>query len=71
MGAGNGAAAATGPSQAELAVIAGSVRPVVPGGDPGVQEEYSQLLPAPGSPAALVGQRFAKLTPAGKHAWLA
>ena len=60
------------PSQAELAVIAGAVRSgaalSVPAGrqvpDPG-------QLPGPGSPAALAALRFAKLTPAAKHAWLA
>jgi hypothetical protein len=32
---------------------------------------YGQLLPEPGSPAALAARRFAALTPAARHAWLA
>jgi hypothetical protein len=71
LGDGTGPAAGSGPNPAELAVIAGSVRPVVPAGDPGVKAQYSGLLPAPGSPVALAGQRFAELSPAAKHAWLA
>jgi len=61
---------AAAPSQAALAVIAGLVRfgPSVEDRDLGPL--YGQLLPAPGSPAALAGQRFAALPPAAKHAWL-
>jgi len=67
---GGGSRAAT-PSQAELAVIAGSVRfpPSVDSRD--LAPLYGQLLPAPGSPAAVAGQRFAALPAAAKHAWLA
>ena len=59
------------PSQAELAVIAGSVRfpPSVESRD--LAPLYGQLLPEPGSPAALAARRFAALTPAARHAWLA
>jgi hypothetical protein len=32
---------------------------------------YGRLLPEPGSPADLAGRRFAALSPAAKHAWLA
>ena len=63
-------AAAADPSQAELAVIAGSVRLDLPAGDPGVQKLYGRLLPAPGSQADLAARRFAALPPAAKHAWL-
>ena len=54
-----------------LAVIAGSVRfpPIVESRDLGPL--YGQLLPEPGSPAALAARRFAALTPVGRHAWLA
>jgi len=59
------------PTQAELAVIAGSVR-----FPPSVQPRdlaplYGQLLPQPGSPADLAAKRFAALSPAARHAWLA
>jgi hypothetical protein len=59
------------PTQAELAVIAGSVRfpPSVQSRD--LAPMYGQLLPQPGSPADLAGRRFAALSPAAKHAWLA
>jgi hypothetical protein len=59
------------PGQAELAVIAGSVRfpPSVESRD--LAPLYGQLLPEPGSPAALAARRFAALTPAARHAWLA
>jgi hypothetical protein len=59
------------PSQAELAVIAGSVRfpPSVESRD--LAPLYGQLLPQPGSPAAQAAKRFAALTPAARHAWLA
>lgn len=68
---GTGRTAAQGPSQAELAVIAGSVRfpPSVESRD--LAPLYGQLLPEPGSPAALAARRFAALTPAARHAWLA
>jgi hypothetical protein len=59
------------PSQAQLAVIAGSVR-----FPPSVEERdlaplVGRLLPAPGSPASLAARRFAALTPAARHDWLA
>src|SRR5690242_17447817 len=59
------------PSQAELAVIAGSVRfpPSVESRD--LAPLYGQLLPEPGSPASLAAKRFAALSPAARHAWLA
>jgi hypothetical protein len=68
---GSSRAAASAPSQAELAVIAGSVRfpPSVESRD--LAPLYGQLLPQPGSPAALAARRFAALTPAARHAWLA
>ena len=68
---GTGRTAAHRPSQAELAVIAGSVRfpPSVESRD--LAPLYGQLLPQPGSPADLAGRRFAALSPAAKHAWLA
>ncbi len=68
---GSGRAATPLPSQAELAVIAGSVRfpPSVEARD--MAPLYGQLLPQPGSPADLAGRRFAALPPTAKHAWLA
>jgi hypothetical protein len=59
------------PGQAELAVIAGSVRfpPSVESRD--LAPLYGQLLPQPGSPAAQAAKRFAALSPAARHAWLA
>jgi hypothetical protein len=68
---GNGRAAIPGPGQAELAVIAGSVRfpPSVESRD--LAPLYGQLLPQPGSPAAQAARRFAALSPAARHAWLA
>jgi hypothetical protein len=64
-------AAIPGPGQAELAVIAGSVRfpPSVESRD--LAPLYGQLLPEPGSPAAQAAKRFAALSPAARHAWLA
>ena len=64
-------AAAPDPSQAQLAVIAGSVRfpPSVEPRD--LAPLYGQLLPQPGSPADLAARRFAALSPAARHAWLA
>ena len=64
-------AAELNPSQAQLAVIAGSVR-----FPPSVQERdlaplFGRLLPVPGSPADRAARRFATLTPAAKHDWLA
>jgi hypothetical protein len=69
-------AAAASPSQAELAVIAGSVRPgsawLGSSADvPGAQVPESRPLLPPGSPAALAARRFAARPAAAKHAWLA
>jgi hypothetical protein len=66
-----GRAAIPGPGQAELAVIAGSVRfpPSVESRD--LAPLYGQLLPQPGSPADRAARRFAALSPAARHAWLA
>jgi hypothetical protein len=68
---GSGRAAAAAPSPAELAVIAGSVRfpPSVEARDLGPL--FGSLLPQPGSPAAQAARRFAALSPAARHAWLA
>jgi hypothetical protein len=68
---GSGRAAASAPSQAQLAVIAGSVRfpPSVEARD--LAPMFGSLLPQPGSPAAQAAKRFAALTPAARHAWLA
>jgi hypothetical protein len=68
---GGGRKSAAAPTQAELAVIAGSVKfpPSVESRD--LASLYGQLLPQPGSPADLAGRRFAALSPAAKHAWLA
>jgi len=68
---GGGQAAAPEPSQAQLAVIAGSVRfpPSVEPRD--LAPLYGQLLPQPGSPADLAAKRFAALSPAARHTWLA
>ena len=43
----------------------------VPADFPGAPLQYARLLPSPGSPAGIVGRRFAALPPAAKHAWLA
>jgi hypothetical protein len=67
---GNGQAARR-PSQAELAVIAGSVSFPPSVGPRDLGPLYGQLLPEPGSPASLAAQRFAALSPAARHAWLA
>ena len=68
---GNGQATAQSPSQAELAVIAGSVGFTPRADDPAAQSLFDgRLLPVPGSPAALAGRRFAALPAAAKHAWL-
>jgi hypothetical protein len=68
---GDGQNSGAGPSQAQLAVIAGSVRfpPIVESRD--LAPLYGQQLPEPGSPAAFAARRFAALTPAVRHAWLA
>ena len=68
---GSGPATAQAPSQAELAVIGGSVRFSALAVAPGVRLPYGRLLPFPGSPAGVAGRRFAELPPAAKHAWLA
>jgi hypothetical protein len=64
-------AGASAPSQAELAITAGSVRfpPSVESRD--LAPLYGQELPQPGSPAAQAAKRFAALTPDARHAWLA
>jgi hypothetical protein len=68
---GDGQNSGAAPSQAQLAVIAGSVRfpPIVESRD--LAPLYGQQLPEPGSPAAFAARRFAALTPATRHAWLA
>jgi hypothetical protein len=59
------------PNQAELAVIGGSVQfpSWVEGRD--LPPPFSRLRDAPGSPAGLAARRFAALTPAARHDWLA
>jgi hypothetical protein len=71
LGGADGPVGGAAPSQAQLAVIAGSVRfpPSVESRD--LAPLYGQLLPEPGSPASLAAKRFAALSPAGRHAWLA
>jgi hypothetical protein len=64
-------AAGQNPSQAELAVIGGSVRFPSIVEDRDLAPLVGHLLPAPGSPAARAARRFAALTPAAKHDWLA
>ncbi len=68
---GTGRPAGRNPSQAELAVIGGSVRfpPSVEARDLGPM--FGRLLPSPGSPADLAARKFAELTPAARHDWLA
>jgi hypothetical protein len=68
---GDGQQSGSAPSQAQLAVIAGSVRfpPSVQSRD--LAPMYGELLPQPGSPASLAARRFATLSPAARHAWLA
>jgi len=71
-----GAAKVSAPSQAQLAVIAGSVRPGTvwlgpADARPGGGGLYGRLVPAPGSPAARAARRFAARPAAAKHAWLA
>ena len=67
---GNGQAAPN-PSQAELAVIAGSVRFPPSVGPRDLAPLYGYLLPEPGSAAERAAKRFAALSPAARHAWLA
>jgi hypothetical protein len=68
---GEGKQAVSGPSRAQLAVIAGSVRfpPSVESRD--LAPLYGRLLPQPGSSADRAARRFAALSPAARHAWLA
>ena len=68
---GDGQQSGSGPSQAQLAVVAGSVRfpPSVQSRD--LAPMYGRLLPQPGSPADRAARRFAALSPAARHAWLA
>jgi len=68
---GSGRGADLNPSQAELAVIGGSVRfpSWVEGRD--LPPPFSRLRDAPGSPVGLAARRFAALTPAARHDWLA
>jgi hypothetical protein len=65
-----GASAGSNPSQAELAVIAGSVRLPLSVGPRDLGPLYGSVLPEPGSPADLAAKRFAALSPAARHAWL-
>ena len=68
---GDGQQSGSGPSQAQLAVVAGSVRfpPSVQSRD--LAPMYGRVLPQPGSPADRAARRFAALSPAARHAWLA
>jgi hypothetical protein len=59
------------PSQAELAVIGGSVRFPSIVEDRDLAPLVGHLRPAPGSPAGRAARRFAALTPAARHDWLA
>jgi hypothetical protein len=68
---GSGRVADSRPSQAELAVIGGSVRFPASVDDRDLGPLFGRLLPSPGSPADLAARRFATLTPAAKHDWLA
>src|SRR5581483_10944682 len=70
-GSGSGSGRAASPSQAQLAVIAGSVRfpPSVEARD--LAPLVGNLVPSPGSPASLAARRFAALTPDARHDWLA
>jgi hypothetical protein len=72
---GSAPAAAASPSQAQLAVIAASIRPgsvwLGPSGaDANVPELSGRPLLALSSPATRAAHRFAVLPPAVKHAWL-
>ncbi len=69
LGGGNGQAGA--PAPAQLAVIGGSARFTLPPDGPRPESVYGRLLPVPGSPADLAARRFAALSPAARHAWLA
>ena len=66
-----GSSRAANPSQAQLAVIGGSVRFPAIVEDRDLAPLFGHLLPAPGSPAGLAARRFAALTPAARHDWLA
>jgi len=73
---GNASAAAARPSQAQLAVIAASVRPGAvwlgpSAADADAPEVSGRPLLALSSPAARAAHRFSALPPAAKHAWLA
>jgi hypothetical protein len=68
---GSSRAADSSPSQAELAVIGGSVRFPASVDDRDLGPLFGRLLPSPGSPADRAARRFAALTPAAKHDWLA
>jgi len=73
---GGNASAAARPSQAQLAVIAASVRPgsvwLGPSAaDVSAPEISGRALLALSGPAARAAHRFAALPPAAKHAWLA
>jgi hypothetical protein len=70
LGAGDQAAGSS-PSPAELAIIGGSVRFPASVDDRDLAPLFGRLLPSPGSPADLAARRFAKLTPAAQHDWLA
>ncbi len=67
---GGGQAATSAPSQAQLAVIGGSVRFTLPADGPRPEKLYGSLLPVPGSPADRAARRFAALPAVAKHAWL-
>jgi hypothetical protein len=68
---GDGQQSASGPGQAQLAVIAGSVRFPSSVESRDLAPLYGRLLPQPGSPADRAARRFAALSPAARHAWLA
>jgi hypothetical protein len=68
---GSGRSAGLNPSPAELAVIGGSVRFPPSVEDRDLAPLFGRLLPVPGSPTELAARRFAKLTPAARHDWLA
>ena len=68
---GDGQQSASGPGQAQLAVIAGSVRFPSSVESRDLAPLYGRLLPQPGIPADRAARRFAALSPAARHAWLA
>jgi hypothetical protein len=68
---GDGRQSSSAPSQAQLAVIAGSVRFPSSVESRDLAPLYGRLLPQPGSPADRAARRFAALSPAARHAWLA